>query len=657
MKVLRLAAAAINTTPKDWAGNGEKIIAVLAEAKRQQVDFVCLPELCISGYGCEDEFHAPYVSETSLRILEEKIVPAVQGLGAAIGLPLSYGGSVYNVIAVILNGKLLGFTAKQNLAGDGIHYEPRFFKRWPVDEVVRLTTPQGHVVPLGDLMYDLGGIRFALEICEDAWVAGRPGVSHSRHGVDVILNPSASHFSFGKTLTRERFVVEGSRAFNCAYVYANLLGNEAGRAIYDGDCLIASGGGIRVFSERFSYRPWVLAAATIDLEVNRVGRSRLASYEPDFRDSGVVVHPADWTRRPIGSVPTGTVSRSAPNKYEEFSQAVALALFDYLRKTRCRGYALSLSGGADSAACAVLVALTVRFSHDEGRLYLERLTKVAPGATEREMVSRLLSCAYQASANSGETTLTAARGVAEAIGARFVNFNIAPLVEQCEQLLVQYLGRPLDWDRDDVTRQNIQARVRNPPIWAIANAENFLLITTSNRSEATVGYCTMDGDTAGSLAPVAGIDKVFLREWVAWARETYNLPVLDLIVRQAPTAELRPASYHQTDENDLGGSYAMINRIQKLLVVEKKSPRDIFHLLASPDAYGAQLTRAQIFSSIEKILTLWSRNQWKRERYAPSFHLDDENLDPRTWCRYPILSGNYQQELAELKQEIFGASS
>jgi NAD+ synthase (glutamine-hydrolysing) len=132
------------------------------------------------------------------------------------------------------------------------------------------------------------------------------------------------------------------------------------------------------------------------------------------------------------------------------------------------------------------------------------------------------------------------------------------------------------------------------------------------------------------------------------------LPALDLVTRQAPTAELKPAEFNQTDEADLGGSYAMINRIQKLLVVEKKSPRDIFNILASPEEYGQQLNRRQIFAAISKILTLWSRNQWKRERYAPSFHLDDENLDPRTWCRYPILSGNYCDELAELKQELFG---
>jgi len=654
MKTLLLAAAAINTTPKDWIGNSEKVLAVLHAAKEQRVDFVCLPELCISGYGCEDEFHAPYVTEWSLRILETKIVPATYGLGAAVGLPLTYGGSVYNVIAVIFDGRILGFTAKQNLAGDGIHYEPRFFKRWPAGKVVATPLSDGSQVPLGDLLYDLGGFRFALEICEDAWVAGRPGISHSRHGVDVILNPSASHFAFGKALVRERFVSEGSRAFNCAYVYANLLGNEAGRAIYDGDCLIASGGHVRSFSDRFSYRPWTLTTATVDIETNRVGRSRLASYEPDFIEQGVVHCSVDWLARHPTLSPTPVATRHYPGKQTDFSQAVALGLFDYLRKTGCRGFALSLSGGADSAACAVLVALMVRFSHDDGRRYLERLTTQTAGTAESAIVTRLLTCAYQASANSGETTRNAARAVAEQIGARFVSFDITPLVSAIEDLLATYLGRELNWDRDDITRQNIQARVRNPPIWAIANAENFLLLTTSNRSEAAVGYCTMDGDTAGSLAPVAGIDKTFLREWLAWARNEYGFPALDLITRQAPTAELKPSTFQQTDETDLGGSYAMINRIQKLLVVEKKSPRDIFHLLSSPAEYGNDLSREQIFTAVQRILLLWSRNQWKRERYAPSFHVDDENLDPRTWCRYPILSGNYGFELAELKKEIFG---
>lgn len=655
MKLITLAAAAVNTTPKDWVGNCDKIVAVIREARTQAVDLLCLPELCVTGYGCEDEFHAPYVTELAIRFLQERIVPETLGLIVAVGLPLAYAGSVYNVIAVMVDGRLVGFTAKQNLAGDGIHYEPRFFKAWPAGVVAEYRLPTGGKVPLGDLLYDLAGVRVAVEICEDAWVAGRPGVSHSRHGVDVILNPSASHFSFGKAVVRERFVCEGSRAFNCAYVYANLLGNEAGRAIYDGDCMIASGGHVRAFSERFLTRGWTLTTAVVDLECNRVSRSRLASYEPVLADTGLVRVegcPAPGAACPE---PSPALTRPVATREWEFARAEALGLFDYLRKTRCRGYALSLSGGADSAACATLVALMVRYADPEGRAWLEQLTKLPAGASEKELVGRLLSCAYQASGNSGSVTLEAATAVAADTGARFVHFDIRPLVEATEGLLASYLGRGLDWGRDDLTRQNIQARVRNPPIWAIANAENFLLITTSNRSEAMVGYCTMDGDTAGSLAPVAGIDKVFLREWLAWARDTQGFASLELIIRQAPTAELRPADKAQTDEADLGGTYRMINRIQKLLVVEKKGPRDIFLALRASAEFGAEHDAAALIKAIARVLSLWSRNQWKRERYAPSFHLDDENLDPRSWCRYPILSGNYEYELAELRREFLGA--
>src|SRR5690606_9574383 len=123
-----------------------------------------------------------------------------------------------------------------------IHYEPRWFKPWPAGVRDEFHAPEGNHVPIGDLMFDIGGVKLGFEICEDAWVAERPGVRLAARGVDVILNPSASHFAFGKSAVRRRFVTEGSRAFGAAYIYSNLLGNEAGRVIYDGQLLIAGGG-------------------------------------------------------------------------------------------------------------------------------------------------------------------------------------------------------------------------------------------------------------------------------------------------------------------------------------------------------------------------------------------------------------------------------
>ncbi|MBI3395109.1 MAG: NAD(+) synthase, partial [Spirochaetia bacterium] len=211
------------------------------------------------------------------------------------------------------------------------------------------------------------------------------------------------------------------------------------------------------------------------------------------------------------------------------------------------------------------------------------------------------------------------------------------------------LGRTLDWNTDDMALQNIQARARSPMAWLLANITGSLLLTTSNRSEAAVGYCTMDGDTSGGLAPLAGVDKAYLRRWLK-DMETKGdplggpIPELALVNAQAPTAELRPPASVQTDEGDLM-PYSLLDHIERLAIRDRKPPREVFLLLkASLPEYKEE----DLKQYVRRFFALWCRNQWKRERYAPSFHLDDENLDPRTFYRFPILSGGYAEELAEL---------
>src|SRR5205823_8416310 len=120
---------------------------------------------------------------------------------------------------------------------------------------------------------------------------------------------------------------------------------------------------------------------------------------------------------------------------------------------------------------------------------------------------------YQSTRNSTETTRAASREVAQAIGAEFLELDVDSLVQDYVRMVSRGLGRELDWKADDVALQNIQARTRAPGIWLLANVRGALLLSTSNRSEAAVGYTTMDGDTSGSISPVAGIDKAFLRHW------------------------------------------------------------------------------------------------------------------------------------------------
>ncbi|HEY5892314.1 MAG TPA: NAD(+) synthase [Chthoniobacterales bacterium] len=661
MNLLRVAAAVLNQTPLDWPGNERRIRKAITDARAQKASILCLPELCITGYGCEDAFHSAGTQRAAIASLE-RLLPETGGMVVSFGLPLLVQNALFNTTAVVSDGRILGFVAKQFLAGDGIHYEPRWFKPWPA-HIRSHVEILGAGYPIGDIFFEIGGVRIGFEICEDAWVAARPGAHLALKGVDIILNPSASHFAFDKIRVRERFVLEGSRAFNASYVYSNLLGNESGRAIYDGGALIASAGKLVASGPRFSYRDSIVTSAVIDIDATRMGQARTASYRPQIGNGSPqsVVANFEWPkieRVDVSVQPVPLWELSPRLKEEEFGRAVALALFDYLRKSRSQGFVVSLSGGADSAAVSCLVALMVRFATEEIgwdgiSQKLGYIQGIADIHDSRDLTRRLLTTVYQASAHSSATTRNAAAQVAEAIGAVFLEFDISALVTGYMTMVEQGVGRPLDWKTDDLALQNIQARVRSPGVWMITNLNNALLLSTSNRSEAAVGYATMDGDTSGGLSPIAGIDKAFLRLWLKWLEHEGpvghgKIPALNAINVQAPTAELRPQSSKQTDEDDLM-PYPVLDAIEKAAIRDKQTPIEVFQRMRA-EFPGYTVTQLGLW--VERFFKLWSRNQWKRERYAPSFHLDDENLDPKTWCRFPILSGGFEQELAELRQKV-----
>jgi NAD+ synthase (glutamine-hydrolysing) len=189
----------------------------------------------------------------------------------------------------------------------------------------------------------------------------------------------------------------------------------------------------------------------------------------------------------------------------------------------------------------------------------------------------------------------------------------------------------------------------------LANLRGAVLIATSDRSEAAVGYTTMDGDTAGGLAPLGGIDKTYLRHWLRWMEKVGPagigaLPALAAVNAQQPTPELRPAVHGQTAEADLM-PYDFLEAVEDAAIRDKRTPVEVLQELVPR---YPQHTPAQLATWIERFFRLWCRNQWKRERLAPSFHLDDRNVDPRSWCRFPILSGGFERELAELRAYVGG---
>jgi NAD+ synthase (glutamine-hydrolysing) len=654
--LLKVAAGVVNQTPLAWQTNKQHILGAIEAAQAQQVSVLCLPELAISGYGCEDMFYAPATCETALEILQE-IVPHTHQLVVNLGLPLMINNRIYNATCLVVNRKIVGFVCKKHLANNQLYYETRWFQHWPTGERTELEI-NGFKYPVGDLTFDIGGVRLGFEICEDAWVAHRPGRELYSAGVDIILNPSASHFAFLKTFTRERFVQDGSRAFGVAYIYANLLGNESGRVIFDGDALVAQAGEMLTSGARFSYRDFYLTTAVVDLNKTRLeqAQNRL-SFKPSPLVAVSFVFPE--TAPEPNHYALESWEAKGYQKEEEFARAIALALFDYLRKSRSHGWVISLSGGADSSAITALCYLAIELGvHELGlegfKQKLSYITRIQDCQNVQELSNRLIINVYQATRNSSEATHHSAQSLAKDLHTTFYDISIDGLVETYKGLIEGAIGRPLSWQTDDIALQNIQARVRAPSAWLLANIHQCLLLATSNRSEAAVGYATMDGDTSGSISPISGIDKHFLRQWLRWLEEIglgniLKIKGLNAVNNLQPTAELRPLENNQTDEDDLM-PYPVLNAIETFAFRDKKSPTDCFELLQM--TFGEEYSSEKYLLWIERFFRLWCRNQWKRERYAPGFHVDDRNLDPRSWLRFPILSGGFEHELAELRAAV-----
>ncbi len=664
---IKVGGATLNQTPLDWSGNRARILQAIAQAQQEGVTILCLPELCISGYGCEDAFHSEGVSEMAFQMLLE-IIPHTANIAVALGLPIHTNQVIYNAIALVSDKQLHGLVAKQFLPGQDLYYETRWFKPWPSGKFQ--TFRSGELsVPFGDLIFDLDGVRVGFEICEDAWVSNRPAGRLAAQGVDLILNASASHFALGQFAIRRQIVEEGARATNTVYIYSNLLGCEAGRIIYDGTVLVASGNqGILAEGPRFSFQEMILTTAVLDLGLNRLQRRKNINYQPAYSNhENRVFCQFPWETVVGGATDqytdSGTIRSEVLSPFEEFTHAVALGLWDYLRKSRCQGFVVSISGGADSATVAVLIYLMANLALKElgWEAFKKRQAHLSwlpeQGQWEiSEIMPHLLLTVYQASDHSSETTQTAARELCETLHARFFEFNISGVVQEYTSWLENMLERPLSWEKDDLALQNIQARLRGPSVWLLANTYDALLLSTSNRSESAVGYATMDGDTCGGLSPIAGIDKAFILRWLKWV-ETEKavsigpLPVLKRITAQKPTAELRPQNTKQSDEKDLM-PYLVLDAIERLAIRDRKMPLQVWQDLQRQGKTSEKYTPASLALFVERFFQLWSRNQWKRERYAPSFHLDDENLDPKTWCRFPILSGGFVEELKLLRAAV-----
>lgn len=672
-----IAAATLNQTVGDWAGNARRIAEVLTEARSRGARLVVFPEMCIPGYSLGDRLLMRGTLDRSWAVLED-VLPLTKGLVALLGLPVRHRDVLYNVVAVVADGRIEALVPKENLATGDVQYENRWFSGWPRGRVETFHTPDGRALPIGSMLFEAPGIgRFGVEICEDGWKGNRPGSGYALAGASIICNPSASWFTIGKHAVRRAMVEQISREDHVVYCYTSLLGCDATRLVFDGSVILASDGRVLDEGRRFLFHEdWELIDHVLDLDslqrtrmeegswrqqVESTQRGELGQMPSVHRIAGhfgtsepAPATPPYWLD---GTVPATSADPSlqwmvdanlvpafGPTDlpYLELELALALGLREYQKKCGIPGFTLALSGGRDSAMCALLVARM--FQYDQPAL---------SGDALRAHVHQRFTTAYMSTDNSGDATRNAARALADELGTRHHEGNIQAAFDTHLALTEQMTGTALSWDEPahDIPLQNVQARLRGSLIWMIANLNRSLLLATSNKSEAAVGYATMDGDTSGGLSPIADVPKSMVSAWLAWAARFHRLTSLEDVIGIPATAELRPPDEGQTDEDDLM-PFAVLDQLMYHFVQRGQDPVQMFRTLW-PTVRARYDDHPKRFAAhIRKFVTLFCRAQWKRERFAISFRVTAFDLDPKTGFRFPPVQAPFTEELAELDLHV-----
>ena len=752
---VNVIATRLNLTSLDFARNFQSATLVLENARRlaenransSNVDaltILAFPGLVFTGSECGDAFLRPAVLKAAMDSLLrfENAVP--DGFVITLGVPLAYRGKLYKASAFICDGKLRGFSCA-TVDDLGQRVDLRQFTPWKRGEVAYIEIGN-RKLPVGDLgfeereglLFEFGSIdRLIAEAGQnvdpfynpnaldevalyglsevagiqkpnDAEPSARRVVSRGKlleesqtpdKPANFIICRNAFPFALGRQRkVREALANLSERYGNCI-VYPVPEGVESGSAIYDGGATIACRGYV-LQSRRFLYEvePSCDAFASLTMNVSE----KDAILFDDLMEEDRFFRPSDLRKDDLSSGKKLVSWETAGDVlYEEFARVVPYGLFDYMRKCRANGFALSMSGGADSATIAALVRLGVKFASERGihtflrwlssdshdwntligrfpqlgrlqrdselwrRVFSEEGEERAISEEESNMcqldiVSFLLTTFYQATRNSSETTRVAAREVANECGATHYEFDVDSIIEQYKSMVAEAMNDPWRWDRDDVALQNIQARGRGPSAWLVANKTGRLLLATGNRSEVACGYATMDGDTCGGLSPIAGVDKAFIRKWLVWLERTgvllekgdndklsprrFCIPALRYINEQQPTAELRPLETKQTDEADLM-PYPILNAFERALIRDRLPFGDALARVASEARdLGVTVDAETLLEWGRRFGRLWSVSQWKRQRYAPGFQLDDYDLAPTSWTVYPIVSAGFSFE-------------
>ncbi|MBN1827341.1 MAG: NAD+ synthase [Candidatus Eisenbacteria bacterium] len=548
---LRIGLAQINTTVGDLHGNAERMIERALVAEEAGADLVAFPELAVSGYPPEDLlFRGDFLE--GCRDAVERIAASSGEAALVVGFPERDGEGVYNAAAILQRGRIRGVYRKNVLPNYGVFDENRYFRSG-----------------FRGMLLEMSGARIAIHVCEDSWRSGGAPVERVRAaGAGLLLNISASPYSMGKMEIRRRTLAEAVAVGGAPVAYVNLVGGQDELVFDGGSIIVGAGGAVLAEARRFEED---LLLYGLDFGGTAAAESRDdADGRAGTWDRVSLVPRSGGERPPLSAAPVERIGAD-----EEVYRALLLGTRDYVRKNGFRRVVVGVSGGIDSALVAVIA---------RDALGGENVIGVT-------MPSRFTS----------EGTRGDADALAERLGMEWIALPIEPVVRAYEELL----AGPFAEREPDVTEENIQARVRGNLLMALSNKFGWLVLSTGNKSETAVGYCTLYGDMAGGLAVLKDVPKTLVYRLARWRNARPDGPVIpEGILERPPTAELRP---DQKDSDSLP-EYDRLDPIIEEYVERDADPRRIAERLADPE-------------TVRRVVRLVDGNEYKRRQAPPGIKI------------------------------------
>jgi len=570
MRRFRVGLGQINPTVGDFEGNVQKIVEAIERARALGCQLVAFPELAVPGYPPEDLLFKPAFIEANRKALDV-VTRASRGLTVVVGF-VDKRDDIFNAAAILHDGACAGVYHKQYLPNYGVFDENRYFQA-------------GTEAPV----FAVGETVFAVNVCEDIWYPAGPTTAQALAGAELVVNVNGSPYHAGKARFREQMVATRAADDLVCVAYVNMVGGQD-ELVFDGASLIVNEHGQCVARGRQFEEDFVVA----DLDLEAVFHARL--HDPRRRKEKLrageaaprIVLPALPAAAQVPPVEPPTV---APlERVEEVFRALVLGTRDYVRKNGFARVVIGLSGGIDSSLVAA----------------------IAVEALGRENVAGV----GMPSPYSSAGTRRDAQRVAKNLGIEYLSIPITPILRAYKHAL----ARAFKGLKEDVTEENLQARIRGNLLMALSNKFGWLVLTTGNKSEYSVGYTTLYGDMAGGFAVIKDVPKMLVYEVARHVNASAGRALIPATVfERAPSAELRPS---QTDQDTLP-PYAELDAILEGYVEEDRGVNDLVARGFQPE-------------TVRRVVAMVDRNEYKR-RQAPIGVKITPRAFGRDW-RLPIVN-------------------